>query len=177
VGRLDPSKGQDVLIESVAILKDQFPDIRVEFVGKGPSRQAYMALAERLGVLQNCHFIGALSHQEVLNSMALATLTVVPSRHEAFGLVNIESLAASTPVVASHSGGIREIVRSGVDGFLVTPGDAKALAEKIAVLLQDPTLRETMAAQARERFMTDFEQRHSVLKQADWLEQLNKTAR
>ncbi len=173
VGRLEPSKGQDVLIKSIAILKDQFPDIRVDFVGKGSSKQAYVALAENLGVKENCHFRGSLSHMDVLHSMALATLTVVPSRHEAFGLVNIESLAAGTPVVGSHTGGISEIVRSGVDGFLVTPGDSAALAERIAELLQNPALREAMAVQARKRFLAIFEQQLAVSKQADWFESLS----
>ena len=117
-----------------------------------------------------CIFEGDIHHDEVLKRMALATATVVPSRSEGFGLVNIESLAVGTPVVASSVGGIVEVIRDGVDGFLVPPDNPEALAERLLLLLSNPDLRRTMSRNARERFLTTFEQSKVVKEQADWFE-------
>jgi len=172
VGRFYPSKGQDVLIRAVALLKQTFPDVRVEFLGEGPAMEECKALAEVLGVSKQCVFSGQVSHDEVLRKMSLATATVVPSRSEAFGLVNIESMAVGTPVVASAVGGIVEIIRDGVDGFLVQPDDPDALAVALRRLLENPALRSEMSSHARERFLAKFEQGRLVREQADWQEAL-----
>ena len=172
VGRLFPSKGQDVLIRALAILKSKLDAVRVEFVGEGPSLGAYQKLARELGVESECVFAGRVEHGEVLKKMAASVATVVPSRSEAFGLVNIESMAMGTPVVASAVGGIVEIVRDGMDGFLVPPDDPPALALKLLTLLSNSELRQKMSRQARERFLAVFEQLRSVREQADWHEAL-----
>lgn len=170
VGRMHPTKGQDTLIRAVAILKHLLPDITIEFIGDGPFKERCQQLAHDLGVGDVCIFEGDIRHDEVLERMALATASVVPSRSEGFGLVNIESLAVGTPVVASRVGGIVEVIRDGVDGFLVPPDDPDALAEKLHLLLSNPQLRSTMSRNARERFLTTFEQSKVVKEHADWFE-------
>lgn len=172
VGRLHRSKGQDVLIRALAYLREPFPEVTVELVGNGPTRESCKQLAQDLGVADRCRFVGSVPHREVLRKMAKAAVTVVPSRSEAFGLVNIESLAVGTPVIASRVGGISEIVRDGVDGFLVPPDDPAALAEKLGALLSNAELRRQMGLHAREGFLSRFEQRRAVAEQADWLESL-----
>lgn len=104
--------------------------------------------------------------------MATASVCVVPSRSEAFGRVNIEAMAAGTPVVASGVGGIPEIVRDGQDGFLVPPDNPQALADKLRLILSDPALRAAMGQSARQRFLDCFEQQANVARQADWFEAL-----
>lgn len=170
VGRLHPTKGQDTLIRAGAILKRLLPDIAIDIIGDGPFRESCLQLAHDLGVENECTFEGDIGHDEVLKRMALATATVVPSRSEGFGLVNIESLAVGTPVVASRVGGIVEVIRDGVDGFLVPPDDPDALAEKLLLLLSNPQLRSTMSRHARERFLSTFEQSKVIKEQVDWLE-------
>ena len=170
VGRLHPAKGQDVLIKALAILKRSLPDLSIEFIGDGPLKETCLQLAKELKVEDACIFLGALRHEEVLTRMALAAATVVPSRSEAFGLVNIESLAVGTPVVAARVGGIVEVIRDGVDGFLVSPNDPNAFAEKLNLILSNPNLRATMSRNARERFLTTFEQSKVIKEQADWFE-------
>jgi glycosyltransferase involved in cell wall biosynthesis len=113
-----------------------------------------------------------VEHGEVLRKMAAAMATVVPSRSEAFGLVNIESMAVGTPVVGSAVGGIVEIVRDGKDGFLVPPDDPSALATRLETVLTHPQLRRELSRRARERFLAEFEQSRSVREQADWQEAL-----
>ena len=172
VARFNPSKGQDVLIQSVALLKDRHPDLSVELVGGGPSKEGCERLALELGIAERCRFAGWLQHEEVLRRMAGAWATVLPSRSEALGLVVIESLAVGTPVVGSRVGGIPEIVRDGVDGFLVSPDDPAALAERLDRLLTDLQLYRRFCTSARKGFLERFEQRQAVQAQADWLEEI-----
>ncbi len=134
VGRFAPCKGQDILLKALVEVALTHPDTTVEFIGDGPERDSCEKLAGRLGVGKNCVFAGHLPHPDVLSRMAGAWATVVPSRTEAFGLVNIESMAVGIPVIGSNTGGIAEIVRDGVDGFLFPPGDHQALAESSAQL-------------------------------------------
>jgi glycosyltransferase involved in cell wall biosynthesis len=172
VGTMSPIKGQDVLLRAVGLLRRSLPELRVELIGGGPSLGEYQRLAAELRVSDICCFAGALPHAEVLQRMAQAAVTVVPSRSEAFGLVGIESFAVGTPVVASAVGGIPEVVRDGEDGFLVQPDNPVALAEKLQLLLTDAPLRSRFGCQARERFHHAFEQRTSVKTQAEWLQTL-----
>jgi glycosyltransferase involved in cell wall biosynthesis len=172
VGRFFPSKGQDVLIRALAIITHTHPAVSLELIGEGPEQQACQNLARTLGLEQRCHFLGAIQHDEVLRHMASAVATVVPSRSEAFGLVNIESMAVGTPVVASAVGGITEIVRDGQDGFLVPPDAPELLAERLSQMLAKPKLALVMGANARQRFLSLFEQQRAVAEQADWLENI-----
>jgi glycosyltransferase involved in cell wall biosynthesis len=172
VGRLNQSKGQDVLIRAMNKVKDKYPDVLVEFVGTGDLENSLVRLAAELGVDSICSFIGSVAHDEVLRRMASAIVTIVPSRDEAFGLVAIESLAVGTPVIGSRVGGIAEIVRDTIDGFLVPPDDPALLAQKIGMMLSDVELARTMGTNARRRFLEHFEQQAIVAQQAVWLEDL-----
>jgi glycosyltransferase involved in cell wall biosynthesis len=167
-GRLYPSKGQDVLLRALALE----PSVHVSFAGDGPARATLVALAAELGVLDRCHFLGAIPRALIPALMARAVVTVVPSRDEAFGLVNIESLAVGTPVVASRVGGIPEIVRDGVEGLLVPPDDPAALAKAIHRILESPRLRSGLSEAGRMRFLSSYEQGRVVRFQADRLEEL-----
>jgi glycosyltransferase involved in cell wall biosynthesis len=169
VGRFDVSKGQDILLKAMAEVIRKYPDVTVEFIGNGPRRDACEELAGKLGVSKNCVFAGTMPHPKVLSRMAGMWATVVPSRNEAFGLVNIESLAVGVPVFGSNTGGIAEIVRDGVDGFLFPPGDHQTLAERMIELIEDENLRAGMAKNARLRFLEQFELSHAVQTQARWI--------
>jgi glycosyltransferase involved in cell wall biosynthesis len=172
VGVLSPAKGQDVLIRAMALLRQTHPHAHVDFLGDGVSRGSLMQLAQQLGVQNICRFVGDVPHSDVLARMASAIATIVPSRSEALGLVNIESLAVGTPVVASHVGGISEVIRDGVDGFLVPPDDPKALADSLRALLLDRDLAEAMGSNGRQRFLAKFEETSNVRAQAEWLDSI-----
>ncbi|WP_442508732.1 glycosyltransferase family 4 protein [Novipirellula sp. SH528] len=172
VGRLHPTKGQDVLLKAIARLKEDFPNTIFEFVGDGPCREECERIAEELGISERCRFLGRLPHDEVLRRMAAASVSIVPSRSECFGLVNIESMAMGTPVIASNVGGIGEIFNDGEEGFLVPPDDPTSLALRLAEVLGNPQLRHMMSGKAQLRFQ-DFEQNNVVSRQVDWIETLN----
>lgn len=171
-GRVMWMKGQDVLINALPSLAERFPRLRVSFIGSGPQLEAFATLARERGVAGRCAFVGQVTHGEVLRRMAEAALVVVPSRAEALGLVNIESLAVGTPVVASRVGGIGDAVRDGLDGLLVPPDDPAALAEAIGRLLADPATRQRMGHAARQGFLERFELQANIGRQVEWYEKL-----
>lgn len=172
VGRFDATKGQDVLVRAISLCGDRLPGFRVDFLGKGPTLDTIKRLADHLGVGNKCRFVGEVSHAEVLKAMAKASIVVVPSRSEAFGLVNIEAMSVATPIVASRAGGIPEIIRHGVEGLLVDPDSPRALSDEILFLLENPDMRLRLGANARARFVAQFEQAKVVQAQVDWLESL-----
>ena len=172
VGRFAWSKGQDVVVRAVAEVVRRDLDISVEFVGDGPTRESCQRLAGELGVQNHCLFSGKVPHTEVLEKMRQAWATLVPSRCEAFGLVNIESMAVGTPVVGSATGGIVEIVRDGVDGLLFKPEDSLALAGCLIKLAKNRGLRSQMSTCCRQRFIYKYEQGRTVTLQSEWLDKL-----
>jgi len=171
-GRLHPSKGQATLIEALGQRAADLEGVTLHLLGDGGERAKLEELARRCGLEGRVVFRGAVSREEVLREMASAEVTVVPSLDEAFGLVNIESMSVGTPVVASRVGGIPEIVRDGVDGFLFEPGNDLELGDRLLEVLSDRELREQMGRNARRRFLEEFESSLVAKRQADWLEGL-----
>ncbi len=177
VGRLDHSKGQDVLLRAMSQVIVEVPHAELVLIGDGSQRTQLEQLACSLGIQKKCRFLGRLPHAEVLKAMSRATVTIVPSRAEAFGLVNLESFAVGTPVIASRVGGIPDIYSSSeAEGFLVPPDDPVALAEKITMVLNNPTLRAQQSLQARQRYLDCFQAQKVIPEQADWLESLIASA-
>ncbi len=177
VARLAPSKGQDTLIRALALLGASGTKVLTEFVGAGPCLERYQQLAGHLGVSDQCNFSGMLPHHEVLKRMRAATATVLPSLDEAFGVVVVESLAVGTPVIASRVGGIPEIIRNEVDGFLVPAQDPEALADRIHHLIRHPELQQQMRANARERFMAHYLLEKVAAQMAHWLQEVVREAK
>jgi glycosyltransferase involved in cell wall biosynthesis len=169
-GRLDSSKGQDVLIQALPELIGRFPGLEVRFLGDGPQKEKLVELAARLGVTGACRFTGEVPHEQVLRELSQCMAAVVPSRSESFGLVNIEALSLGTPVVASNVGGIPEIIRDGTDGYLVPPGDSSAMQTRLGQLLANADLRARVGRNARDRFLSTFEAGERARQYTDWLE-------
>lgn len=172
VGRFAPSKGQDVLVRAIARAARALPQLKVDFIGQGPTSGECRALSAELGVTERCRFLGYLPHDDVLKRMTAARATIVPSRCESFGLVVIESMAVGVPVIGSRTGGISEIIRDGVDGWLFPPEDDRALADRIVDLGQNDLRRSQMSQESRRRYLQHFETSMAVTQQAKWLNQI-----
>lgn len=143
-GRLDPQKGFDLLIEAHARALVQGPAHRLVILGTGEARPALERLARDLGVAGSVSFAGFQDNPHRI--MARASLFVLSSRFEGFGLVLAEALACGCPVLSFDCpSGPAEILREGRDGVLVPPEDAGALADAIAALLADPQRRAELA--------------------------------
>ena len=116
----------------------------------GPESEKLKHLISDLDLYSNVTFHGHLSHSELDNILSRAWVQVVPSVWaEPFGITVVEAMMRGTAVVASDSGGPREIIENGKSGFLVPPGDVDALAEKLLLLLSDRNLSETLGRAGR----------------------------
>ena len=153
VGNLQPWKGQHVLVEALALLRDRRPGLRALLVG-GTHRSgaAYAgeirALAEAKGVSSRVLWTGSRPDvPDLMNAMDVVVHTSV--RGEPFGRVIIEGMAVGRPVVATRAGGVPEFVHDGVDAVLVSPGDAQALAATLDEILGSSQVRERLARGAR----------------------------
>jgi phosphatidylinositol alpha-mannosyltransferase len=150
VGRLEPRKGADVLVAAFAQLAEALPDARLTICGEGAERAQLQARAQRLRVDGRISFLGAVGEREKQEQFARADLFCAPSPYgESFGLVLAEAMAAGLPVVAAANSGYRTVLTgAGAEG-LVPPGDAAALAGKLAACLSDAGLRARLAAWGR----------------------------
>ena len=144
VGRIEHMKGFDLLVEAFDG-GDLAADTRLVIGGDGAARGALMADVTRRGLDPQVTFTGRLSPREVAHWMEAASVVVVPSRREAFGIVALEAWRAGTPLVVTNRGGPSEFVRDGVDGLLVDPEDVGALARCIGRVLADRELAERLA--------------------------------
>ena len=155
VARLVEVKGTRYLLRAFASVARRHRDIQLVIIGEGPLRRPLRLLATRLGVRDRVRFLGALPHAQVLAWMRKAAMLVLPGvrtatgREEGLGLVLLEAAATGVPVVGSRVGGIPEVVRDGLSGFLVAEKDAQALGARLGELLDDAALRRAMGAQGR----------------------------
>ena len=147
LGRMDPVKGHEMLIDGFAALQRDFPDWDLVIHGDGPTRPAMEAKVRSLGLEARVLFPGATT--EVGARLREADVFVLTSRAEGFPNSLAEAMACGLPVVSfdCHSGPA-ELIRDGVDGLLVPPLDVPALSSALARLMGDPELRARMAAAA-----------------------------
>jgi len=154
VGRLVYYKGFEVLIEAMAKV-----DGRLLLIGEGPLRAKLEGLAAALGIADRVVFLGALQNRETVPFYHAADVFALPSvaRSEAFGIVQIEAMAAGTPVVnTALDSGVPFVSRHEVTGLTVPPRDPDALAAALNHLLQDEPLRAAYGKAARLRARTHF---------------------
>ena len=148
-GRLDPFKGPDLLLHAASMMKEEAQIVIVGGKLAGDKAlQQLQALAEELAISRRVKFLGARRQQEMPYIYSAADVTVVPSYHESFGLVAVESLACGIPVVATRAGGLTTIVRHGETGYLV-PRCPGFFAARLDTLLRDADLWRKMHATAR----------------------------
>ena len=141
LGRVVEKKGFDLLLAAYAALDEAGRTADLVIGGEGEALDGLRQTASALGIADRVHFVGRLSRQEVADAMAGATLFVMPSRLEPFGIVILEAWRAGAPVVATNRGGPPEFVRDGDDGVLVDPFDTTAFAGVLESLLLDPERR------------------------------------
>lgn len=165
VGRLDPVKGVPLLLEAFARIRARHPGARLTVAGDGRSKARLMARAQALGLGDAVRFPGYLEESQVADLLAGADMLVLPSFAEGLPVVLMEALAAEVPVVATQIAGVPELVRDGVSGLIVPPGDEVALAGAIDRLLSDPDLCARMGAAGRARVLA----RHDIATEARWL--------
>jgi colanic acid/amylovoran biosynthesis glycosyltransferase len=162
VGRLEPVKGQQYLVEACRLLLSEELEFHCELIGDGPERARLTALVDALGLGERIHFAGPRTHDYVISALQSAHVLVCPSivtadgRREGIPVVLMEALATETAVIASEISGIPELVENGRTGLLVTAGSAEEIASAIKRLAADPDLRTQLGAAGRAKVMQEF---------------------
>ena len=163
VGRIEPLKGIDILIEAIAMMRQKglFENNKLclSVIGGEPDLNPSVLNAEMARLQTMCDqyqvadlvaFLGRRSQDTLPYYYSAAEAVVVPSHYESFGMVALEAMACGTPVVASQVGGLAFLVQDGETGFTVPVDDPQALAERLATLINDPKLRKQMGDKASE---------------------------
>lgn len=167
VGRLVPAKGQHVLIESLAEVRDKGHDVRLRVVGTGPDQQSLMALVQRLGLEESVTFLGVKGQKEVKQEYEQADLFVLSSFAEGVPIVLMEAMSYRIPVISTRITGIPELIEHGEAGLLVPPANASELAKAIIQLAENIDLRTEFGRKGRETIQRHYNlgQNNSELKQ------------
>nr|WP_240003389.1 D-inositol-3-phosphate glycosyltransferase [Streptomyces cinnamoneus] len=156
-GRIQPLKAPDVLLRAVAVLLDRQPELRSRIVvpvvggpsGSGLAKpEGLQKLAARLGVADVVRFRPPVGQERLADWYRAASVLVMPSHSESFGLVAAEAQACGTPVVAAAVGGLPVAVRDGVSGFLIDGHDPADYATALGRFANEPGLADTMGAAA-----------------------------
>jgi len=167
VGNLIPIKGHESLLRAFAGIHAEFPGVFWEIIGDGPEQPHLRTLAASLGVADKVRFLGRRSRQQVADAMRGCTVFALPSRYEGLGCVYLEAMAAGKPVLACMGQGIEEIIRPGINGCVVSPGDVPALSGTLATLLGNADLRRQIGFSARQTILSAFTLHHQAARMAE----------
>jgi colanic acid/amylovoran biosynthesis glycosyltransferase len=162
IGRLTPAKGQHILIEAVGQLIKQGRSVRLRVVGSGPDDRSLRESAARLVHPQSVVFEGAVNQDRIRDYYANADVFCLPSFAEGLPVVLMEAMSMQIPCVSTTVAGIPELIRDGIDGLLVAPGDADALGVALARLMDDAGLRSRLALSGRSRVLENYHLAHNV---------------
>jgi glycosyltransferase involved in cell wall biosynthesis len=154
VGRMTAVKNTDRVVRALQTLVDLGVDARLLLVGDGPDRDHLERYAHELGVMKRCLFLGY--QEDVARFYDAIDALVLPSVNEGTPVSVIEALAAERPAVATRVGGTPDIIRDGIDGFLVDPADNGELADRLAELAGDAPRRAAMGAAGRARVLERY---------------------
>jgi glycosyltransferase involved in cell wall biosynthesis len=163
VGRLDATKGFEVLLDALALVARKGRRVRCRIVGDGPFKAEIEAAIARNGLAHVVELSGARAQADVLAALYASSIFVLPSvvtttgDRDGIPVSLMEAMAAGTPSVSTLVSGIPELIEDGKEGFLVPERDASALAHALERLLDDPGLGERMAMAARLKVEREFD--------------------
>lgn len=166
VGRMTGVKDTASALEIVCAVREQGIDAVLCLVGDGPDRSRLEQVAHDLGIARACYFVGY--QEDVAGYYRLFDAFLLPSVTEGTPVSAIESLASATPVVAYRVGGVPDVVRDGVDGYLVAAGSIEKAAGRLVALARDPALRARLGEAGRARVLG----RYSVSRLVDDVDRL-----
>lgn len=159
VGRLCEQKGQLILLEAAKVLKERGVPFELVLAGDGEMRPEVEQMAIRYNLQKELRITGWISSQQVRAELQAARAMVLPSFAEGLPVVIMEAMALERPVVTTTVAGIPELVRHGLDGWLVAPGDVEAQVEALSDALQSDVSRlREMGRRGRQRALA----RHDI---------------
>jgi glycosyltransferase involved in cell wall biosynthesis len=156
-GVMSRQKGMHLGLMAFRLVKDKVPAARLLIAGDGPEMQNLKALAASQGLAESALFLGRLENKDINTFCNAADIYLNPTlRHEGLPLTLLEAISCGLPCVTAKVGGTESAIEDGISGFFTKPGDFMKMAEKAALLLQNPSLREEMGKSARRRAVEVF---------------------
>ena len=155
LGKLGQAKGVYDLLQACAELTQRCPSLHLALGGDG-DRSALQQQADALGVARHVDLLGWVQGEQKTRLLNSCRIYVLPSYFEGLPMSILEAMACGVPVIATAIGGIPEAIQDGVEGYLLAPGDVNGLAERIARLLSDDALAQSMGAAARSKVERQF---------------------
>ena len=158
LSNLIESKGVFVLLEACKIIKNKNIPFYCTFVGGEGNVTAnkFLLKVQELNLQNHVKYVGKKYDKEKIPIFSKADIFAFPTYNETFGLVNLEAMQFSIPIVSTFEGGIPDIVDDGVTGFLVPQKNAELLAEKLELLIKNPKLRKKMGIAGRAKYEKEF---------------------
>lgn len=157
VGRLDPIKGVDILINDFRIIVNKYPNVHLMIVGEGDFNKC---LLDSFDIWTKVSFTGFLPKKSLFELYSISDIGIVPSLHEEFGYVAVEMMSFKIPIIVNDTTGLSEIVDDRVNGFKVSINSQKKtrgeMIEKICYLIENPDLRKELGDKARNKFETYY---------------------
>jgi glycogen(starch) synthase len=164
LGRLNYEKGFDIALQAFKIVTEKFQQAKFILAGDGEERSMLEVQAQKLGIADQVNFIGYIKHNHVPELINQATMVIIPSRHEQFGIVALEAGQLARPVIASRVGGLQEIIIHQQTGLLVNPADSTELAQSIFYLLNNHDIAKRYGYAAKKRVESYFSMQQFIEK-------------
>jgi N-acetyl-alpha-D-glucosaminyl L-malate synthase BshA len=174
ISNFRPVKRVEDVVGIFALVRQKMK-ARLLMVGDGPERPKAEWLARTHGIADDVVFVG--KQNDMIQFLQVSDILLLPSELESFGLVALEAMACEVPVIATQVGGIPEVVRDGIDGFLYKVGDIKAMADGALSILKNPSMRERLGKSARDHATQEFCASKIVLQYEDLYRQTIEEAR
>lgn len=149
--RITARKGINYLLEAVKKLSPKYPNLYLKAMGDGNEKENLEKMAKELGLERNVEFIGRIPRENTSPYYQEAGIFVLPSLNEGMSNAMLEALASGLPLIATDTGGTKELVEEGKNGFIVKMKDSQDLAEKIEILMKDSDLRKRMGEASRKK--------------------------
>ena len=163
VGRLVEKKGVSTLLESIKLLKNDYPALKVTLVGDGPERSSLVQQCRQLGIDKQVEFMGSIPNERVPEFYQSAKIAVVPSivaadgDQEGLGLVAVEALGCGCATIVSDLPALRDVVTPGENGLVFSAGNAAELKDCITSILNDAPLYNHLATSGRQSLIDKFD--------------------
>lgn len=154
IGRLSEQKGMSYFIDAAEILSESYPEVRFVIVGDGELKDQLHEYVKSKRLQDMFLFLGY--RNDIQNVISQLDFIVLSSLWEGLPLTPIEAYSVGKTVIGTAVDGTQEIIRDGVDGYLIEPRNARQIAEKMRVLIEQPEIRKKMEMRAMQRYQSEF---------------------
>jgi len=149
--RITARKGIKYLLEAMAKLLPEYSNVHLKLMGEGDEKENLEKMSKELGIEKNVEFVGRVPREDTAPFYREANIFVLPSFNEGMSNAMLEALASGLPLIATDTGGTKELLEDGKNGFIIQMKNSEDIAEKIKRLIDNPELRQKMAEESRKK--------------------------